>query len=59
MNAALIESVWSRALSHRDPAIEGQTAISHTTVALLQINHADSIALRGSLIAEGIFRKAV
>ena len=41
------------------PSIEGQTAIGRTTVTLLQFNHADSLALRAELIAEGIFGRSV
>jgi len=37
------------------PMIQGLTPIGRTTVFVLQFNHADSIALRSSLIAEGIF----
>lgn len=37
------------------PEIEGLTPIGRTTVFVLQFNHEDYIALRSSLIAEGVF----
>ena len=51
--------VWADHFRIVAPAIEGLTAIGRTTVALLQFNHADSLALRGELIAEGIFGRTV
>lgn len=47
--------VWSEHFRIVGSIIQGVTAIGRTTVLVLQINHEDAVALRGSLIAEGIF----
>jgi hypothetical protein len=51
--------VWTDRFRIAAPAIEGLTEIGRTTIALLPINHADSLDLRGELIAEGIFGRIV
>lgn len=47
--------VWTEHFQIVGPIIQGVTAIGRTTVLVLQFNHEDAVALRGSLIAEGIF----
>ena len=36
--------------------VEGLTGVGRTTLAVLQLNHPNSIALRDSLMTEGVFR---
>jgi len=46
---------WEEHFSIRNAVIVGLTSIGRTTVALLQMNHPDYLALRESLIEEGLF----
>ena len=45
---------WEDHFVFQGPEIVGISDIGKTTVKLLQMNHADYIALRESLIAEGV-----
>jgi hypothetical protein len=47
--------VWSEHFSWQGAELVGQTAVGRTTVDVLAINDPDYVALRASLIAEGIF----
>lgn len=47
--------VWAEHFRLIGPTIGGLTSIGRTTVCVLQFNHEDYVALRRSLIAEGIF----
>jgi len=46
---------WAEHFALRDATILGLTSVGRTTVIVLQLNHPDSVALRLSLIAEGVF----
>lgn len=46
---------WEEHFTIRGCLIVGLTPIGRTTVGLLQMNHPDYLALRESLIAEGLF----
>ena len=47
--------VWSEHFRWNGPVIVGRTAIGRTTVAVLNMNRADRLALRQMLIADGLF----
>jgi hypothetical protein len=46
---------WGRHFSWDGPRLVGKTPIGRATIEVLAINHPDSIAVRESLIAEGVF----
>jgi hypothetical protein len=46
---------WERHFRYEGPLLTGRTAIGRTTISVLQINCDDAVALRESLIAEGLF----
>lgn len=46
---------WPRHFVWDGPILVGRTAVGRATVALLKINDANYLALRQSLIAEGVF----
>ncbi len=46
---------WKRHFRWEGAILVGKTAVGRTTIALLEINYAEAIALRESLSEEGIF----
>jgi hypothetical protein len=46
---------WHDHFRWKGPRIQGRTAIGRTTIAVLDMNHSDSLAVRAQLIAEGGF----
>ncbi len=48
------EHVWAAHFEWQGPWLRGRTAIGRTTVVVLEINTADGIAVRTSLIEEGL-----
>ena len=48
------EHVWQTHFEWQGPWLRGRTAIGRTTVIVLEINTADAIAVRTSLIEEGM-----
>lgn len=46
---------WTEHFALRSALILGQTDVGRTTIEVLQMNHPDYLALRESLILEGIF----
>jgi len=46
---------WADHFAWTGAELVGRTAIGRATVAVLAINHPDSVAVRESLIAEGVF----
>jgi len=46
---------WDAHFHWNGPYIVGRTAIGRTTIELLTMNHPDYVALRKSLIEEGVF----
>lgn len=49
------QQVWHDHFSWRGAEIAGRTAVGRSTIAVLAMNDPDYLALRASLIAEGIF----
>ncbi|XXY49893.1 HNH endonuclease signature motif containing protein [Sorangium sp. So ce269] len=46
---------WSKHFRWDGPLLVGISAIGRATIAVLAINHPDAVALRASLIEEGVF----
>ncbi len=46
---------WSHHFCYEGSVLIGQTAIGRTTIRVLQINCEETVTLRESLIAEGLF----
>ncbi|WP_438011552.1 HNH endonuclease signature motif containing protein [Sorangium sp. So ce321] len=46
---------WSKHSRWDGPLLVGSSAIGRATIAVLAINHPDAVALRASLIEEGVF----
>jgi hypothetical protein len=46
---------WDRHFRWDGPALRGRTAIGRTTIIVLVMNHPDVLAVRQSLIEEGLF----
>ncbi|HTN83623.1 MAG TPA: HNH endonuclease signature motif containing protein [Sorangium sp.] len=46
---------WSKHFRWDGPLLVGSSAIGRATIAVLAINHPDAVALRASLIEEGVF----
>jgi hypothetical protein len=46
---------WEWHFRYHGPVLTGRTAIGRTTIVVLQINCEEAVALRESLIAEGLF----
>jgi hypothetical protein len=51
--------VWERHFRWSGPRLRGITAIGRATIAVLNINQADRVALRTELIAQGVFPPAI
>ena len=47
--------LWSKHFRWRDAKLAGKTAIGRTTIRVLNINDPDRVALRQSLLAQGLF----
>lgn len=48
------KDIWHRHFTWNGPVLHGKSAIGRATIAVLVINDPDAIAVRESLIAEGI-----
>lgn len=46
---------WDRHFEWRGALLVGKTAVGRTTIAVLAMNHPDAVAVRRSLIEEGLF----
>jgi hypothetical protein len=46
---------WDRHFRWDGPTLVGNTPVGRTTIAVLQINHPDRVALREALMEEGVF----
>jgi hypothetical protein len=46
---------WQEHFTWQGAELLGQTAVGRATIAILAINHPDVVAVRRSLIAEGVF----
>jgi hypothetical protein len=46
---------WQRHFSWEGAWLIGKTAVGRTTIVVLAMNHPDAVAVRRSLIAEGLF----
>jgi hypothetical protein len=49
---------WTRHFRWAGPFLVGRTQTGRATIAVLAINHAERVALRAQLIAEGVFPPA-
>ncbi len=49
---------WRRYFRWEGATLVGRTPIGRTTIAVLEINHPDAVAVREELIAEGVFPPA-
>jgi hypothetical protein len=47
---------WGRHFRWQRSLLIGRTAIGRTTIAVLNINHPLTVAVREQLLAEGVFR---
>ena len=47
------QDVWEEHFEWNTAWLRGKTAIGRTTIAVLEINYADVVAVRESLLAEG------
>lgn len=47
--------IWDDHFRWNGPELDGLTAIGRTTIDVLRINHPDAVAVRASLIEEGVF----
>lgn len=52
------KDVWTRHFQWNGPVLIGRTTIGRATIAVLSINHPDAVALRQTLIEEGVFPPA-
>jgi hypothetical protein len=46
---------WQDHFRWKGPRIQARTAVGRVTIAVLDMNHSDSVAVRAQLIAEGGF----
>jgi hypothetical protein len=49
------QDVWTRHFRWDGPVLVGRTSVGRATVAVLEINHPDAVAVRRALIEEGVF----